>query len=169
MLVGWKDEMDRFELSRNILGSTAKASVSVKQNWYVEIDYHWLDTTYSFIITRWMSNSQAESLRLFFKDTTRDIDKYGSVDMETGNLKVTAQQKRNIIQKCCEDLLKTLELIITHHRKSLLDYAVWYRDKRPTGKSRNTYGEFITVMACDCIIHGDILGYNDWKVIEFSE
>lgn len=75
-----------------------------------------------------------------FKDTVRNIDKYGSIDMSTGNLNVTVNQKRNIIKKCCEDLLNALDLIITHYKKSLLDYDVWYRDKIPVGKSKNTYG-----------------------------
>lgn len=59
--------MDQFEVKRPILGTTVRAKVSVKQNWYAEIDFHWLDTTYSLIITRWMSNNQANSIRLFLR------------------------------------------------------------------------------------------------------
>ena len=165
--MGWKYELDSFVVSTQILGAIAQAKASVKLNWLVEIDLQWSGSTYSFIITHFMSQGQAESIHLFFKDTKRDALEFGFIDGCNGNLNVTAQQKRNIIRKCCQDLVKTLELIINHHQRSLIDYSVWYRDKRPVGKRRNTYPEFITIMACDCIIQGEILGFNGWKVIEF--
>ena len=164
--MGWKDEMDNFVVQKNILSTPSKTTFSLKQNWYLEADFTWLGETHSFIITRWMSQSAVDSFRLFFKDQTRDVSNFGSLSMD-GNLNVTTQQKRQIIRKCCEDVIGAIELIIQTYKKCLLDYAVWYRDKRPSGKIRNTYSEFITNLACDCIIHGGILASSEWKIVEY--
>ena len=167
-IMGWGDEVLSFEVKKHILNTASISSISVKQNLYVEIDFQWLGSTNTFIITRWTENSTyiAESFRLFFKDQTRDENKFGSID-EDGRLNIKMVQKKNIIRQCCEDVISAIDVIITTYKKCLLDYAVWYRDKRPSGKIRNTYSEFITVIACDCIIHGGILSSTDWKVVEY--
>jgi hypothetical protein len=41
------------------------------------------------------------------------------------------------------------------HGRSLLDYAVWYRDKR-SNYSQSDYAEYITRQACNCIVQGEL-------------
>jgi hypothetical protein len=164
--MGWKDEMVTFDVKKDILGTPSISTVSIKQNWYVEVDFKWLGSTCSFVITRWMSKNAVESFRLFFKEYDRDPNVFGFITDE-GSLNITAEQKRMIIKQCYEDIVSAIELIVRTYQKCLLDYAVWYRDKRPAGKVRNTYSEFITTIACDCIVHGEILASNEWKLVEY--
>ena len=166
MVVGWQDETHRFEITKDILGTRAVIGFSIKQNFYVEADFDWVGSTCSFIITRWMNNNGNESFRLFLKHYTDTKEQFGFIDEEDA-IKCSTQQKRNIIEKSCNDVICALKLIIEEHKKSLLDYAVWYRDKRPGGKKRSNYSEFITTIACDCIIHGGILAFDKWSLVEY--
>ena len=58
-----------------------------------------------------------------------------------------------------------LDKIGTHHQRSVLDYAVWYRDKH---LGRATYSEFITLVTCECVVGAEFVVPNQrWELVQF--
>ena len=55
------------------------------------------------------------------------------------------------------DIFKCLRKILEVHQKALLDYAVWYRDKKFREDTAD-YSDYITYITCCCIIHESFLG-----------
>ena len=53
------------------------------------------------------------------------------------------------------DIMRHLDQIFTAHKRSVLDYAVWYREKKH--KDADTYAHFIQLVTCHCIVHADFL------------
>ena len=52
------------------------------------------------------------------------------------------------------DMMRHLNQIFTANKRSLLDYAVWYREKH---KELDTYAQFVQLTTCHCIVHADFL------------
>ena len=158
------NEIDFFELKKDIMSAPAKLSVSIKANFQVEADLMWLGDTCSLVFTRWMGRGSSQTFRLFFKDHVRDASMIGEID---DNLHIATVQRKNIIRQCMEDVLSSLDLICQEYKASILDYATWYRDRRPSGKTQNSYSELVTIMACDSVIHAGILATKNWKLVEY--
>lgn len=78
---------------------------------------------------------------------------------------MTVSQKLNCVEHGCRDFVTCLGQIGTVHQRSMLEYAVWYRELHVNPA---TYEQFITLMTCHCIVLNDFMAPNVlWTVVEF--
>ena len=51
-----------------------------------------------------------------------------------------------------------LNSVLVQQPRSILDYAVWYREKY--GTDITTYSKYIQLVTADCIVHSGLLAWN---------
>lgn len=142
----------------------------IYQNNAAEAHFNYLGSDYNFSITRW--KQKAFSLfRSKFHETYNDPIKYGSsvVDPDTGDVissENNSCQNTEIVIKSLQDIFIYLDLILLQQPRSILDYAVWYREKH--SDKLDTYEKYIQLVTCHCIVHSDFLAGNiRWEIIPF--
>jgi hypothetical protein len=146
-----------YSFTETILSSSANINLTVFGNLRIEMVFTWERTSYNFIITKWMGVKFQTSARAFLQHTNRDSSKFGSFK-EDGAVAITTRQRRELLIQFCFDFVSTIKMIISNYPSSLLDYAVWYRDKRPRDPCRSDYTELVTVTACECLINAGLGG-----------
>ena len=130
----------------------------------------YLGSDYNFLMTRW--KQKAFSLfRSKFHQVYTDTAKYGSteVDPDTGDVvssSSTAEQNKFTVLRAIKDVFLYLDMLLHQQPRSILDYAVWYREKKPS--DLDSYAKYIQLVTCHCIVHNDFLaGDIRWEVLEF--
>ena len=154
-----------------LVGQDIEFGFSVHQDYSVGVEFSLHGKPYSFNFTRWKgATAQAKFLGLFFRSKQRDSIEFGSITLDTGGLPVfnmTEQQRIAAVAQASRDIITTLDLIVHEFERSVLDYAVWYREKHP---ETSTYGELITLMCCHSIVHSDFMAPNImYPVIQFVD
>lgn len=59
-----------------------------------------------------------------------------------------------LLMQAVVDIMCHLDQIFRANKRSVLDYAVWYREKH---KDADTYAQLIQLVTCHCIVHADFL------------
>jgi hypothetical protein len=78
---------------------------------------------------------------------------------------MTRNQKIRMVRQACEDLMQCLDLLVQKYARSILDYAVWYREKHTES---DTYCEYITLVCAHSIAHTKFLAPNvRWELVRF--
>ena len=159
------------DFKTTLLGSPIRVDVEVSKSWRTVVDFSLLGVAYTFSIDAWRSKRFTPFVQLFHDRTNgqiRDPGEYGRIatdDEGLVNVEMTHQQKLKCVLAATRDVMACLDKIGTHHQRSVLDYAVWYRDKHP---ERTTYSELITLTTCHCIVHTDFLAPNQrWELVQF--
>eukprot|EP00834_Sanchytrium_tribonematis_P008573 NODE_1053_length_2425_cov_0.855976.p2 type:complete len:166 gc:universal NODE_1053_length_2425_cov_0.855976:2226-1729(-) len=147
--------MDISQFSCCLADSNITVYLTMYNNYRVMMDFNWINTLYTFDVDHWSGRGLTAFVTLFLSHTPRDINTFGSINQLDGTLTVTGIQKQQIIVQACKDIFHSIDLIVEKHGRSLLDYAVWYHDKRIINPSN--YPEYITKLACNCIVHGELL------------
>jgi hypothetical protein len=155
----------------DLLGQHIEFSYSVKQDYSVNLEFSLHGKPYSFNLTRWKGSvAQAKFLGLFFQSGQRDATEYGNITIDGDGLPVyymTEEQRIAAVLQASRDIISTLDLIVKAFERSVLDYAVWYREKH---QETNTYGELITLMCCHSIVHSYFMAPNiTYPLIQFPE
>jgi hypothetical protein len=117
------------------------------------MDFTLFGMAYTFSATSWQSRGLARFLVLFHEHTQRDSSEFGVVaETEEGvpDIQMNVQQKTNAVLQACKDIMLCLDKIAHKYRRSVLDYAVWFREKRP---DETTYSQYITRRTCHCVVH----------------
>lgn len=174
----------------NVLGNHIPVNVNIENTYRATIDFTLLNTPYTFTIETWARRGLAGFLTLYHAFTPRDITTYGLriedtagvvnfyenntdiVQQPDGSFVVgvaaramTVAQKLNCVEQGCRDIVTCLGQIGYTHQRSMLEYAVWYRENHP---SPTTYSQFITLVTCHCILHNDFMASNvSWGIVEF--
>ena len=80
--------------------------------------------------------------------------------------RVQVEQKVNAVLQAVKDIFACLDKICVKYQRSVLDYALWYREKhRPATCS---YSHFITLVTCHCLARVDFLAPNiAWDLVQF--
>ena len=100
-----------------------------------------------------------------------DTVKYGSteIDPDTGDVassSSTADQNKSTVLRAIKDVFLYLDLLLHQQPRSILDYAVWYCEKKSS--YLDSYAKYIQLVTCHCIVHSDFLaGDVRWEVLEF--
>jgi hypothetical protein len=153
-----------------LLGVPVKVDVTIAQTWRTGIDFNLMGTTYDFTVDKWRAQQFTPFLLLFHAHKPRDKDLYGSISQnEEGVVAplVSREQKIRTVMHASKDVMLCLHQIATRYQRSVLDYAVWYREKR---REEGTYAELVTRITCHCIVHMDFLAPNvSWDVVQFSD
>lgn len=152
-------------------GHHIEFAYTVRQDFSVTVGFSLTGKPYSFNLTRWKGPSaQAKFLNLFFKSKRRDARTYGTTAIDEDGLPsyaMSEEQRIAAVVQASKDVIWTLDRIVHEFERSVLDYAVWYREKHP---ETNTYGELITLMCCHAIVHSDFMAPNiSYPLVRFPD
>jgi hypothetical protein len=152
-------------------GNNIIVDYAVFQNNAAEAHFNYLGSDYSFSLTRWKQKAFSQ-FRSKFHAVYDDHDKFGSscVDTDTGDVissDNTSEQNKQVVVKSIEDIFLYLDTLLHQHPRSILDYAVWYREKHCD--KLDTYEKYIQLVTCHSIVHSDFLAGNiRWDIIKFE-
>lgn len=153
-----------------IFGSSVSVSLTISVSYEASFDFSMNGVPYSFTVTRWSRRGFAKFASMFFEHKARDAVEFGTlVEAADGTpvFTMTTAQKLNVITHGVKDIMRCIDTIVSRYQRSVLDYAVWYREKHP---ATDTYVDFITLYACHCMVHADFLAPNiSWEVVKFSD
>lgn len=156
------------ELDVNLLGAPTHVQITVTQSYAATINFTLFGKPYTFTITKWQARGQANFIRLFYS-LPRDANVFGAPMFNDEGMLVQApsvRQKTQAIIQACQDVLACVNAIFHRHGRSLLDYAVWYRERHP---EEDTYSQYITKITAHCIVHADLLAPNvAWELVLFT-
>lgn len=80
---------------------------------------------------------------------------------------MNSKQKLHVILHAARDVLTTIDMIYDAHGRGIVDYCIWYREAH---ESVETYAKYITVVACHCVVHSELLAPQiTWKLVTFPE
>ncbi len=153
-----------------IWGSSISVTLTISSSYEASFDFSMNGTPYSFTVTRWSRRGFAKFAAMFFDHKARDAVEFGKYEEAADGTPVfsmTTPQKLNTITHGVQDIMRCIDKIATKYQRSVLDYAVWYREKHP---ATDTYVDFITLYACHCMVHAEFLAPNiTWDVVKFSD
>lgn len=144
-----------FECS--FLDSTVRVTVTILYNYSTALDFTLFGMPYTFNVPTWQSRGLARFLVLFHAHTKRDAHEFGVVtENEEGvpNIQMNVMQKTSAVFQACKDIMFCLDKIARKHRRSVLDYAVWFREMR---LDESTYSQYITRRTCHSVVHSDFI------------
>ena len=68
------------------------------------------------------------------------------------------------VQAVC-DIMAHMDRIWRKYKRSVLDYAVFFRERH---QAADTYEEYMSLVTCHCIVHADFLSPDvAWEVVPF--
>ena len=139
--------------------------ISLKASYRADINFNFLARPYTFVVTKWRANAQARFYQLFHAHSSRDPAMFGTVGVD-GIPNMTGPQKIEAIMQAIVDIFITINAILVKHQRGVLDYAIWYRER---AGDADTYSKYITLVACHCIVHANLLVPTiTWERVEFS-
>ena len=141
---------------------------SVKQDYAVSLEFTMRGKPYSFNLIRWKQKGQSKFLPLFHEHSGRVLEEFGQIiytDDMMPVFQMTEDQHVAAVLQATKDVLTTLDKIVQHYERSVLDYCVWYRENH---QETGTYSELITLMCCHCVVHSNFLAPNiSYEIIKF--
>lgn len=173
-----KTDMDTVSRSTKFTATVAGHRINVDLTIYTSykasFDFTLCGTPYSFTVVDWSRRGFTKFATMFFNHMARDAEEFGTYEVTedpmsniTTMFNMTTPQKLNIITKGVKDIMSCVDTIVTKQQRSVLDYAVRYNDIHHTCE---TYVDFITVRACECIMHSHFLAPNIiWDMVRFSD
>ena len=180
-----------FAFSEVLMDYPVTFDARIEDNFKATIDFTFCSVLYTFTVEKWARRGLTGFLNLFHQCGARDMITYGirieddngaisfyendndivqnadgTVVVGAGARQITLQQKINCIEQGCKDVISCLSLVCRVHPRSMLEYSVWYLESHSTPTS---YGEFITLVSCHCIVHNDFMAPNvHWTLAEFK-
>ena len=150
-------------------GSQVACSYTVHHDYAVALEFNLRGKPYSFRLTKWKQKGQATFMPLFFNHCARDQAAFGtltySADMLPSYQQTEAQHVAVVVQ-ATKDVMLCLDQIVHAFERSVLDYAVHYREKH---QETDTYAQYITLVCCHCITHSDFLAPQvTWPLLQFQ-
>src|SRR6476661_6204282 len=133
------------EFTVRLFDAVTRVEVQMGDDWRTNLDFNCMGRAYSFCVTRWCGRGLSNFICVFHAHRRRDETEFGKVfEDQEGNrtVEMTRTQKINMMRRACQDLMRCLDLIGQRYARSMLDYAVWYREEHP---ERDTYAEYITL------------------------
>ena len=165
--------MDYFQMATfnaDIGGVVTAVDYTISYNNAAEAHFNYLGNDYNFKITRWQQKAFS-AFRGKFHLVYQDTSKYGSSEYDdfwdVVSSDSTAEQNKRIVLQAVKDVFLHLNSILVQQPRSILDYAVWYREKY--GTDITTYSKYIQLVTVNCIVHSDFLAGNmKLEVIVFN-
>jgi hypothetical protein len=142
--------------------------VIIRGMWETTIDFNFAANSYTFTFTKWSRNGMGRLLELFHSHAPRDpvlfgarlVDAQGNVDMT----QITTEHKHQTVIQAVRDVFSVVDHISTKYQRSLVDYAIWHRERFP----EDSYPSYIEKLASHLIVHANILGPNvQWEQVHF--
>lgn len=157
------------ECECQMLGVGIHVCISVRQNYATSIDFTLFGKPYTLNVTAWQSRGLAKFLGLFHSHSQRDVSTYGEILVSPDGVtdfRMNVMQKGNAVIQASKDIMTCLSKITHQYRRSVLDYAVWYRERHA---EEDTYSEYIARRTSHCIVHADFMAPDvAWNVVLFT-
>lgn len=180
-----------------VLGVITPISITIENSFKATISFSMLGTPYSFVVDRWARRGLKKFMEVFHSViSARDITRFGCmITRDDGGVEfyenmndivsteenalvtfvpgtaahlITMQQKLNIVEQGCRDILECLNIFGQVHKRSILEYSIWYREKYVSAES--SYSEYITLQTCHCVVRSDFLAPNiEWTLVKFPD
>ena len=97
------------------------------------------------------------------KYASSEYDDFGDVVSSDS----TAEQNKRIVLRAVKDVFLHLNSILIQRLRSVLDYAVLYREKY--GTNITTYLKYTQLVTAHCIFHSEhLVGNTKWEAIIFN-
>eukprot|EP00798_Chlamydomonas_sp_ICE-L_P027517 gene27517-biopygen12961 len=152
-----------------IMGTSVNVSLTIRNTYEATMEFTLFGAAYTFTVTRWSRKGLSSFLLLFFAYKCREAADFGSLTVDDNGVptfNMTTAQKVNAVIQGSKDVMACVDEIGTRHQRSVLDYAVWYREKHTCW---DTYENYITMLACNCIVHTDFLAPGvTWELVTFG-
>lgn len=171
-------------------GNLIPVDVNIANTYKASIDFSLFGTAYTFTIERWAKRGLNGYLIFFHSFAARDTTQFGFKTEDAsgvvnfyeddtdlvmnadgtftagpGAKPMTMFQKLNCIEQGCRDILTCLEQIGSTHQRSMMEYAVWFRE---TYQTPADYSDFITLMTCHSILQNDFMAPSIvWTLVKF--
>lgn len=163
--------METRRLTIDLLGHTTPLTIIIANSWQTTLTFEFLARSYSFTVTRWSGSGLRRFMRMFHRARERDERTFGRArPMEEDDdylcVDATPAQRINIVVQMCRDIMAALDAIGKRQQRSVVDYAIWFRERKYPALRRERdelgvldpdYCETITLLACHLIIHVDFL------------
>eukprot|EP01031_Cornospumella_fuschlensis_P029531 gene29531-35642_t len=177
--------------SGNVLGSIIPISITIENSFKATIDFTLCSSPYSFVVTNWQARGLRKHLEHFHSVPGRDPVQFGfMIEQPDGTQEfyesntgitlnpdgtytiditvakpMTLFQKLNVVEQGCHDVLKCVNMIGEVHRRSILEYCVWFRENRVV----TDYSSLITMITAHCVVHSEFMAPNiTWQVVMFA-
>ena len=152
-----------------IMGTSVNVSLTIRNTYDATMEFTLFGVAYTFAVTRWSRKGLASFLLLFFAYNSREAAEFGSCTVDDNGFptfNMTTAHKVNAVIQGAKDVMACVDDIATRHQRSVLDYAVWYREKHACW---DTYEKYITMLACNCIVHAYFLAPGvTWELVTFG-
>jgi putative component of membrane protein insertase Oxa1/YidC/SpoIIIJ protein YidD len=153
----------------NVVDIPTTVTVAISQTWRTLADFSLYGLTYTFTMDKWRSKKLASFLVKFHEHQPRDPTTFGSVSVSDDGIPIIAvnpQQKIATVLQAVRDVISCLGKIHCKYQRSIVDYAIWYREKH---SEEDTYAELITRLTCHCLLHSDFMAPNtQWELVQFG-
>lgn len=157
------------EFETVLQGSRVRCGYTVHQDFAVALEFQLRGRPYSFRLTKWKQRGQGGFLPLFFDYRVRDAATFGTMRYDADTLPVyerTEAQHVAVVVQAAKDVMRCLDQIVGTLERSVLDYAVFYRERHT---ETNTYSQYITLVCCHCITHANFLAPQvNWPLVQFA-
>ncbi|KAJ3299507.1 hypothetical protein HK104_008696 [Borealophlyctis nickersoniae] len=154
--------------------NTSLGGVGIVVNYQVHADhkakasFSYLSRSYQFNFTKW-SRTKFTDFQEKFHHVYNDTANFGSSTMDANGsvtISTTPAHQLNIVVQAIKDSFRYLDALLTVQQKAIIDYSCWYRERN--GNTLSTYEEYIQLVTCHCIVHGEFLAPNVvWAVTPF--
>jgi hypothetical protein len=144
------------QFNSTVLGCQVSVEVSIKNSYEASMDFSLFGRTYTFNVWTWRSRRIDKFVKLFHSHEVRDEEAFGSIHTEAGgvqNVRMTTPQKYAAVIHGCKDILTCLNKILNAYQRSVMDYAMWYRENHV---EETDYSSYITLATCHCIVHSEL-------------
>ena len=158
---GFRVSDDAYRGTVVITGCNTPVTIAIdRQTHEADINFLYATAQYTFRVIKWSRRGMWVFLNLFHEHADRDPAVFGTID---GVL--TGSQKMSCVLRASIDVMMCLDKITTQMKSSVLDYAVYYLERKG---SYETYSKYITTVTCHNIVHAHFVAANvAWPVIEF--
>lgn len=163
------DPLHRGSFTASLLGCATDVDVRIANTYRTSADFNVLGATYTFTFDKWRSRQMTPFLQRFHAHVPRDVATFGRITENDEGVPAVCMDlthKIAAVTQAVKDVMTCLDQIGREHKRSMLEYAVWYREKHG---EENTYSEFVIRLTCHCIVHSDFLAPNvTWQLVQFS-
>ena len=150
----------------NVASIRTVVHFSIRANYEAICTFTTMGVSYKFNMVRWRKTANnvinanwpfTSFAALFHQRYGVDNDNFGThvINEENGVVEgrstYTTTQITNILVYAAIDVFVCAEEIILTHRRSLLDYCIYHREKNQC----DTYENYIHLVACHCLVHSN--------------
>ena len=151
---------------------------TIMKNYEVKADFCSHGENYQFNMKLWKKTNQGtknpySSFDYFY---TLFMERYGDTPDNFGTYKTSEEGPKvkrteenvvNVLKYACYEVFLCAEEIINTHRRSLLDYCIYFREKN---SQIDTYEMYIHLVACHCLVHCNFFApTTKFSAIEFRD